>query len=148
MSRGTRVFLILAVGAVVLSILVVGAAAAAVRQAGAIAVDVRDRDGGQLAIRLPAAAARLAIAVAPSALLADAAREVRPWLPATREAWRALEQAGDFVLVEVEGRDEQVRIAKRGGQVQILVADAGGTRCEIAVPLATLRAVLDKLALV
>jgi hypothetical protein len=144
MSRGTRLFLIVSGGVVALTLVAMGATVAAVHRSGTIAVDVREAGGGRLAVHLPAAVANLAINLVPSALLRDATRELRPWLPATLEGWGALERADDFVLVEVLDGPERVRVAKRGTSLDIEV-EQGTERYAISVPLRTVRSVLSKL---
>ena len=51
----------------------------------------------------------------------------------------------DFVLVEISGPNEHVRVEKRGQQLIVLV-DSGGERVKVAIPLKTIRKLLEKVA--
>ena len=61
-----------------------------------------------------------------------------------RAAVEGLEGYPEVVLVEVDGPDEKVRIAKRGGVLVIDVSDHGA-EVHVAVPFRTVSLVIDKL---
>jgi hypothetical protein len=62
-----------------------------------------------------------------------------------RRIWRELEKAGDTELVSVEGEDETVKVARRGGSLQIRVQKQGSKTEEVNVdvPAAVLDALLS-----
>lgn len=144
MSLGTKIFLGLFASALVLSMATVGVTAAAVYHAGSIAVEVEPQDGSGLSIHLPASLANLAIALAPADLVTDAITELEPVWPSVEAAARVLDEAPDFTLLEVRSTDEHVVIAKKRGRLLILV-DADGETVRVAVPLGTVRRVVEKL---
>jgi len=144
MSSSTRILLALLLGSFVLVVTGAGVAAAAVYQAGSIAVDVRDQ-GSDMHLAVPAALVHLAVILAPLSLLEDAVSEAEPFLPAIRAGWHELERAPDFVLVEVAGPSEIVRVEKRGGRIVVHVDEAGGSRVNVEVPMRTVRALISKL---
>jgi hypothetical protein len=144
MSPSTRILLVLLLGSFALVATGAGVAMAAVYQAGSIAVDVRDQ-GTDLHLAVPAALVHLAVILAPLSLLEDAVSEVEPFVPAIRAGWRELERAPDFVLVDVAGPRDNVRVEKRGGRIVVLVDDGGGSRVNVEVPMRTVRALLSKL---
>jgi len=144
MSLGTKIFLGLFAAALILSLATVGAATAAVYHAGSIAVEVEPQDGSGLSINVPAGLAHIAIALAPADLVTDAIAELEPVWPSVEAAARALDEAPDFTLLEVRSADEHVVIAKERGRLVVLV-DADGETVRVAVPLGTVRRVVEKL---
>ena len=150
-SRLTPGAKVLLAGVVVGTVFVAGTvavAAAAIYSGGSISVDVEEGDAGGLSISVPAGLAHLAIALVPSWVIDRAGDEVRdeldPWIPAVRQAWRALEEAPDFVLVEVSSPREHVRVEKRGRQLVVLVED-GRDRVRVTLPLKTVDRIVAKL---
>jgi hypothetical protein len=130
--------------AVALAVLFAGGvawAAVATWQAGAIRVRIEDhRSGGtDLAFVLPAAALDAALAVVPESaraeieLDADAGRV----LSLLHAVCGDLERQADFVLLEVEGHGETVRIEKRGGCLLVRV-DAHEESVRLEIPLASI----------
>jgi hypothetical protein len=144
MSLGTKLFLGLFAAALVVSVATVGAATAAVYSAGSIAVAVQPHDGSSVSIRVPAGLANLAIALTPDELLDDAIEDLEPVWPSVAAAARVLEQAPDFTLLEVRSSGEHVVVAKEDGRLLVLV-DSAGERVRVAVPLATVRRIADRL---
>ena len=144
MSLGTKIFLSIAGGIALLMLATVGVVAAAVYSAGTIDVDVRPADGGRFSVSVPAALANLAVALVPSSVVRDASAELEPVLPAVREAGQELWDAPDFVLVEVTGPDENIKVEKRDGRLIVLI-DADGDNVRVEVPMNTLRKVTRRL---
>lgn len=144
MSFGSKLFLGLFAAALILSVVTVGAAGAAVYHAGSIAVDVQPQDGSALSLRMPAGLAHLAIALAPADLVTDAIAELEPVWPSVEAAARVLEEAPDFTLLEVRSADERIVVAKERGRLLVLV-DSDGESVRVAVPLGTVRRVVNKL---
>ena len=149
MSKGARVLLIVLVGGTLLMAATMALGAAAIYSGGTIEVDVEDQGSGSLSLTVPAVLADLAVGLVPSHLvdkaLENAPDELRSWMPAVREAWREFARAPDFVLVEISGPNEHVRVEKRGKQLIVLV-DSGGERVKVAIPLKTIRRLLEKVA--
>jgi len=144
MSAGTRLLLAIFTGLLLLTTVTVGLAVAAVHHSGTIAVDVRPEDDAHFSIAMPAAIANLAIAFMPSDLLGELTTELKPVWPTIRAASRELERAPDFTLLEVVSRDGQVLIRKESGRLLITVDDHGD-RLSVALPLATVRRIVEKL---
>ena len=144
MSLGTKIFLGLFAAVLILSLATVGAAAAAVYHAGSIAVEVAPQDGSALSINVPAGLANIAIALAPADLVTDAIEELEPVWPSLEAAARTLDEAPDFTLLEVRSAEEHIVIAKERGRLLVLV-DADGETVRVAVPLRTVRRVVEKL---
>jgi len=155
MTTAARVFLIVVACCVVLTTATVGAAAAMIYRGGTIAVDVQDESGTDISVQVPAGLANMALALVPDRVveealdeaIAEVSREfdhdLEAWAPAFRKVWKAFADAPDFVMVEVEGGDEHVRIEKRDTELLILV-DSDDGAVKIAVPLKTLRKVMQK----
>ncbi len=147
MSKTARIILIAMVAVTVLVVATVGAAAATVYRAGTIAVRVDDNNGDRIAVTVPAGLARIAIAAIPASVLGEALDELDeldPWMPAARAGWTELAEAPDFVLVEVQGRNESVIVRKQGRQLVVHV-DSPDARVDVTVPLGTVGALLAKL---
>ena len=76
--------------------------------------------------------------------LRDVSHELEPIVPAVRDAWAELNATGDFVLVEVNDRDEHVVVRKVDDRLLITI-DSDGTDIEIAVPMKTIGKIIHKL---
>jgi len=144
MSTGTRLLLAIFAGLFLLTTVTVGVAVAAVYHSGTIAVDVRPGDDSHISVALPAALANLAIALVPSGVLEEMTAELEPVWPTIRAASRELDRVPDFTLLEVESRDGHVLIQKKNGRLLITIDDHGD-RVSVALPLATIRRIVDKL---
>jgi len=119
MDRSSRPFLIL-FGSIVALILFAGIAmAVTAHRSGMITVDIH-------------------------AIVKDAGKNRIASLAAERVS-RVLRNAPDCSLVEVDGPDEHVRIAKRGGNLVVHVRDVEED-AHISIPLKTLEAVAKKFA--
>src|SRR5206468_5747316 len=93
-------------------------AGAAVSSEGFISVRVHEKkaDGTHLSLIVPAA---LVPATLHFVHLADAGRDIRPYLPIIDAAIPALEECPDGVFVEVSEPEEHVLIRKSGGSIVI-----------------------------
>lgn len=121
MSRSTRILLVILLGGFALGAAGAVAIAAAVQRSGSIAIGVHDQDSD-----------------------VNVAVPVEPLAPALKAGWRQLERAQDFVLVEVEGQDDSLRIEKRGGRLLVRGSDSHGSRVDVAIPLRTVGLLLSK----
>ncbi|MDX1388199.1 MAG: hypothetical protein R3344_03365 [Acidobacteriota bacterium] len=144
-SSTARLVLAVAVSAVAVGAISIGFVAAAVARAGTVEVEVVETDGTNVSLSIPGALIDAGVRLVPvSVLPADVAVEIEPWWPAVQAAWDGLEDCPDVVFVEVDGPYEKVRIAKRGGVIEIDVDDHGA-RVRVAVPVRTVSILIDKL---
>ena len=119
MSTGTRLLLAIFAGLFLLTTVTVGAAVAAVYHSGTIAV-------------------------VPSEVLGEMTSELEPVWPTISAAARELDRAPDCTLLEVVSREGHVLIQKKSGRLLITVDDHGD-RLSVALPLATIRKIVEKL---
>jgi len=111
--------------------------------AGAIRVQVREKGPGGENIHLlvPAVAVPVALKFVPDDKLREAAREMRPWLPAIKVAAEELARCPDGPFVEVTSAQEKVSITKRGGSLVIDVDNQGET-VHVSFPLRILPSIV------
>lgn len=150
MPVAVRWVLAIVLGLVLVMSLAIGGAVAAIYEGGTLAVDVRGRDGGaKIAVGVPAGLANLAIALVPSNALpveevAPIAEELRPYRPVIQAALDELSELPDFVLVEVDSRDEHVLVKKVNRKILVLV-ESDGSEIKVSIPLTTVRQFFNKL---
>lgn len=117
-------FLAIALICLMTPIFVFGATVAATGVA-TVRVAESGPDGVNLWIPVPALLFDVAVSAAPRFMpeheLDQARREVEPYLPMLRELADAIEDMPSATLVQVESRNEQVRIVKDGRNFQIHV---------------------------
>jgi hypothetical protein len=125
--------------------------AASIVQTGLVTVKVDESgpDGTHLYIPVPAVLVHAGMSVLPALIEKDVWEEVRTdlgeWGPVAAEALRAVEDAPDGVLVEVENDREHVRIEKDGRSLEIHVRD-GKDRFDISLPASLLGLVAREIA--
>jgi hypothetical protein len=121
--------------------------AAAVSSQGFIDVRVHEKqaDGHNVTVIVPAALVPLALKFLPREHLADAAENLREYLPIIDAAIPALEDCPDGVFVEVIDAEDHVVIAKSGGSIIIDVNDAGET-VHVSVPLRAAQSSIHEIA--
>ena len=144
MTRGTRLLLAVLIGGCLLTAATIAAGAAAVYRAGSITVEVFEDEGGRFDVSVPAGLARVAIALAPDAILEEAAGELEPVLPALHAGWEEFVRSPDFVIVEVHSDDEHVRVEKQGRKLSVLV-DSPEAKIRISIPLHTVSSLIGRL---
>ena len=93
----------------------------------------------------PAMLAPIGMHFVPKHHLAQAAREVRPYLPVIRAALDGLRDADDVTLVEVTEPDEQVTVVKEGGSIIVDVKDKDET-VHVSVPIRAMSSTIEELA--
>ena len=151
MKTITKVLLVLMAAA---GILILGSGfllAASVVQTGLVTVKVNESgpDGTHLYLPVPAILVHAGLTVLPALVEEDVWEEVRTdlgeWAPVAAEALRAVEDAPDAVLVEIENEREHVRIEKDGRSLEIRVRD-GKDNFEISVPASLLGRVAREIA--
>jgi len=149
MSWGARVLIVGVLSVVLVVGMAVTVTAASLYNSGTIAVRVEEDHGSNVSVHVPAGLANLAISLAPDELIEEIMREARveldPWWPAVQAAWVQFERAPDFVLVEVQSRDESVRVEKKRKNLLIQVGSGVAEAIEISVPLKTIRKLARKL---
>ena len=132
--------------------------AGTVAKSGLVTISVHEKgpDGMDLFIPVPAGLVKVGLSLAPVVLrvvgqrdidheLEQYREELDLILPAVVEVLAVLESMPDTTLVEVEGRNEYVRVTKEGGRIRVLV-DEDDTRISISVPVHLFRSVGDFLA--
>lgn len=151
MKTATKVLLVLAL---VCGILILGSGfllAASVVTTGLVTVKVNESgpDGAHLYIPVPAVLVHAGMTVLPALMDEDIWAEVRTdlgeWGPVAAEVLRAVEDAPDAVLVEIENEHESVRIEKDGRTLEIRVRD-GRDSFEISLPASLLGRVAREIA--
>jgi len=101
--------------------------------------------GTHVHVIAPAIIAPIAMHFVPKHHVAQAAEEIRPWLPAIRAGLDQLRECDDFTLVEVKESQEHVQVAKRGGSIVVDVDDAGET-VHVSTPIRAISSTLEQLA--
>jgi len=122
-------------------------AGAALSSEGFIHVRVHEKraDGTHLNLIVPAALVATSIRFVPSARLAEASQNVRPYLPIIDAAIPALEDCPDGVFVEVTDNSEHVVVAKRGSSIVVDVDDHGDI-VHVSVPLRAAQSSIHEIA--
>jgi hypothetical protein len=113
---------------------------------GVMRVDVDNQDVHHVHVWVPAAIIPMAMHVVPRHNLAQAARQVRPWLPTLRALTKELEKYPNAVFVEVSdgSQDQHVRVRTEAGKLLIDV-DEPDQHVHVACPLAMMRDVAYEL---
>ena len=121
-------------------------AGALVLHEGIISVSVREKgkDGSHVRLYVPGALVSAGVALAPEEHLRRATQEARQYLPAIRAGVEQLAKCPDTVLVEVQERDERVRIEKRGGRLLIDV-DSPREEVHLGVPITTVISIIREI---
>jgi hypothetical protein len=125
--------------------------AASIVQTGLVTVKIHESGPGgtHLYLPVPAVLVHAGMAVLPALIEDDVWEDVRSdlgeWGPVAVEALRAVEDAPDAVLVEVENERESVRIEKVGRTLEIRVRD-GKDSFEISLPASLLGRVAREIA--
>jgi hypothetical protein len=151
MKKLTKILLIaaVAIGMIVLSSGLL--LAASVVRSGVVTVKVHEPgpNGSRFYVPVPAFLVHAGISLLPAVIEKDIWEEVRTdlgeWGPVAAEVLRAVEDAPDAVLVEVEDAREHVRIVKDGRTLEIEVRGHDGT-FEISVPASLLGRIAREIA--
>lgn len=101
--------------------------------------------GLHLHLVAPAMLAPIAVRLAPKRDLAEATREVQPYMPAIRAALDALRDSDDVAFVEVKEPGENVKVAKSGGAIVVDVDDADDT-VHVSTPIRAISTTVNQLA--
>jgi len=101
--------------------------------------------GHHINVIAPALLGPIAVHFVPRHNLADASRQIKPYLPTVRAALDALRDADDVVFVEVKERDQHVQVAKSGGSIVVDVDDPDET-VHVSTPIRAISSVIEQLA--
>lgn len=151
MKTAIKVLLVLTLAC---GILILGSGivlAASVVHSGMVTVKINESgpDGTRLYVPVPAILVHAGMTVLPALVEEDVWEEVRTdlgeWAPVAAEVLRAVEDAPDAVLVEIENARESVRIEKDGRTLEIRVRD-GKDSFEISLPASLLGRVAREIA--
>lgn len=148
MSVSSRPFLMIFGAAVLLLAATVTVLGVAVHRYGMLEIEIQpgySGAGDHISIRLPGVIVPLAMFFVPDAPLREARREIEKWAPLARDAFRELSSCPDFVMVEVQERDEHVTIAKRG-RALVIEVQSEDESVHIVVPLTTVNCVLNRIS--
>jgi hypothetical protein len=123
-----------------------GSIAASFDSAGIIRVDVRSADtgGDHVSVRIPAATVMGVLAFVPNEVFCEATDECGEYMPLVRALCDELQDLPDFTLVEVEERNEHVRIRTEGNTLRIDVEDRDEI-VHLSIPLGIVEQVAKKI---
>ena len=110
-----------------------------------VKVDEKQADGDHVSLVVPAALVPVTLKFVPQRHLAEAAENLRSYMPIIDAAIPALEQCPDGVFVEVIDPGEHVAVAKSGGSIIVDVNDPGET-VHVAVPLRAAESAIHEIA--
>lgn len=130
MSKGTRLFLLIAGIVMLVTTVTVVGASVAVYKAGSVVVEVRQQGGPDISLKLPAGVARVVLRLVPRHVIPPIPVDVRR----VERSLRELRDAPDFTVVEVRGGDNQVLVRMVDGQLVVDVADGPDT-VHVSLPL-------------
>jgi hypothetical protein len=100
--------------------------------------------GHHVNVIAPALLAPIAAHFVPRRELADATRQIHPYLPVIRAALDSLRDTEDVVLVDVKERDEHVEVAKSSGSIVVDVDDADET-VHVSTPIRAISSTIEQL---
>jgi hypothetical protein len=101
--------------------------------------------GHHINVIAPALLCPIAAHFVPRRALANASRDIRPWLPVVRAALDGLGESEDMTFVEVEERDEHVKVAKSGGSIVVDVDDPDET-VHVSTPIRAISSTVEQIA--
>jgi hypothetical protein len=138
----------LLLGKVVLGMAGVGLAGASILcSEGLVHVKVIEKQpqGVHVNIIAPAMLAPIAVRLAPQRELAQAARQIQPYMPVIRAALDGLRDSEDVVLVDVTEPGEHVEVSKSGSSIVVDVDDENDT-VHISTPVRAISSTVEQLA--
>jgi hypothetical protein len=114
---------------------------------GMIVVNVVEKSPERHHIFVPAPAMLIPIGMhfAPKDKLAEASREIRPYLPTIRAAIEGLRESEDITFVEVKEPGQHVRVAKVGGSIVVDAEDEENT-VHVSTPIRAISSAIEQLA--
>jgi hypothetical protein len=123
------------------------AVAGLVSSEGLVRVKVIEKQpqGLHINVIVPAILAPIAVHFAPRRDQVQAAREIRPYMPAIRAALLSLRDTDDVMLVEVKEPGERVRVSKSAGSIIVDVDDVSET-VHVSTPMRAISSTIEELA--
>jgi hypothetical protein len=112
---------------------------------GVMLVDVREQgpDGTHLTIPVPLLLAQTALTFAPDEARYVECPEFARFQGVAEKILQELKDTPDFVMVEVEERDQWVQVRKEGDALKILVKEGDQESVEVNLPLSAARRIVD-----
>jgi hypothetical protein len=92
----------------------------------------------------PAMLAPIGMHFVPRRHLAEAARQIKPYMPVIRAALEGLRDTDDLTLVEVKEPGEHVTVVKNGGSIVVDVLDKDET-VHVEVPIRAISSTIEEL---
>jgi hypothetical protein len=89
--------------------------------------------------------APIAVHFTPQRDLAQAARQIQPYMPTIRAALNGLRDSEDIVLVDVTEPGEHVHVSKSGGSIIVDVDDSDAT-VHVSTPIRAISSTVEQLA--
>lgn len=122
------------------------AAGGIISSEGFVHVQVHEKgpEGHNIDIVAPATLLTAGLHFVPKQHLCQASAQMKEWGPVARTAVEQLEEAKDFTLVEVEGKDEHVKVSKTRGAIVVDVDDTG-EKVHVSTPLWVIDSMLKEL---
>lgn len=133
-------------GKIMLGVAGVGLAGASVLcSEGLVHVKVIEKEpqGVHINVIAPAMLAPIAVHLAPQRELAQAARQIQPYMPVIRAALNSLRESEDVVLVDVNEPGQHVEVMKSGGSIVVDVDDEGET-VHVATPIRAISSTVEQ----
>jgi hypothetical protein len=93
----------------------------------------------------PAILAPIGMHFVPKRHLAEAARQIQPWMPAIRTALQQLRDTDNMTFVDVREPGEHVQVTKDGGSIIVDVVDKDET-VHVSVPIRAISSTIEELA--
>jgi hypothetical protein len=114
---------------------------------GLVRVEVVEKapESHHIYVVAPAVLVPMGMHVVPRENLADASREIRPWLPTIRAALDTLRDSDDITLVEIRQPGEEVHVAKIEGSIVVDVHDADN-EVHVSAPIRAISSSMEELA--
>jgi hypothetical protein len=147
MKPGERLALAIVLGFVLLVGGTTGAAAYAWHRGGSVRIAIHESGpaGSDVSLSVPGVLVNTAIALCPVPDDAQLNTRLREISPALGEVASRLATLPDAVLVDIKSEDETLQVEKLGSELLIRV-NAPNERVEVAVPIASVRKLMEKLA--
>ena len=110
-----------------------------------LVVRVDSTRGDDVHIRVPGALAKAGVSMIPARFFSCVEDRHSAWKALVLEACRDMDHQPDFDLLQATTDTEEVRIAKRGGSIELRV-DSPSERVRLSVPVGLARYVLERFA--
>lgn len=122
------------------------AGGALISSEGFVHVKVHEKfpGGHNISIVVPATLATTSMHFVPKRHLREACDNMKEWGPTVTAAIDQLEKMDDFTLVEVEGKDQHVKVSKEHGSIIVDVNDPENT-VYVSTPLRAIESTLKEI---